>query len=81
MINIPTQWANTPRQSPSKAAHMTTTAPAGNRAPIAKNAGTYRKMAGNRGSQVRASRKKPMVSLVDAGIVASWLGLILAIAV
>jgi hypothetical protein len=55
--------------------------PTGNQALNAKDAGTYRRMTGNRGSQVRASRKGPMVSLVDAGIAASWLGLILAIAV
>ena len=77
MINIPTQWVNTPGKSPSKAVPM----PTGNQALNAKDAGTYRRMTGNRGSQVRASRKGPMVSLVDAGIAASWLGLILAIAV
>ena len=76
MINIPSQWVDAHHTTRTKPA---TAEPARTSAAQASAAGSYRKMAGNRGRQVRTSRQGPMVSLVDAGIAASWLGLVLAI--
>jgi len=78
MINIPSQWVNAPQNAPATPA---ITGPVTNKGMTSQGRGSYRNMTGNRGRQVRTSRQKPMVSLVDAGIAASWLGLILAIVV
>ena len=78
MINIPSQWVDAHRTTRTTSTPVATVRISPSRS---NTAGSFRKMAGNRGRQVRTSRQGPRVSLVDAGIAASWLGLVLAIVV
>jgi len=78
MINIPTEWAKTPRQSNPKA-----TVAVAHAAPARQSneLGSYRQAASRRTGRADRNTKGPKVSLVDIAIAFTWTGLIAAILV